>query len=138
RRSPHCHRTGAVAGGGGAAGEPWLPHPLGPSGAGRDRPPQHRDPPGPRRHPAPHPVDGARHHRMTSPRVTWPRRNARRPLGHVALADQRHESREFVMGLDVGLGREEVLALIRTALDEDLRYGPDVTTVATVPEDAVV
>ncbi|CCF62756.1 carboxylating nicotinate-nucleotide diphosphorylase [Nocardia cyriacigeorgica] len=42
------------------------------------------------------------------------------------------------MGLDVGLGREEVLALIRTALDEDLRYGPDVTTVATVPEDAVV
>ncbi|MBF6100280.1 carboxylating nicotinate-nucleotide diphosphorylase [Nocardia cyriacigeorgica] len=42
------------------------------------------------------------------------------------------------MGLDADLAREEVLALIRTALDEDLRYGPDVTTVATVPEDAVV
>ncbi|WP_375139442.1 nicotinate-nucleotide diphosphorylase, partial [Nocardia cyriacigeorgica] len=27
---------------------------------------------------------------------------------------------------------------MRTALDEDLRYGPDVTTMATVPEDAVV
>ncbi|NEW41479.1 carboxylating nicotinate-nucleotide diphosphorylase [Nocardia cyriacigeorgica] len=42
------------------------------------------------------------------------------------------------MGVDAGLAREEVLALIRTALDEDLRYGPDVTTMATVPEDAVV
>ncbi|MBF6439083.1 carboxylating nicotinate-nucleotide diphosphorylase [Nocardia cyriacigeorgica] len=42
------------------------------------------------------------------------------------------------MGLDAGLDREEVRTLIRTALDEDLRYGPDVTTVATVPEDAVV
>lgn len=28
---------------------------------------------------------------------------------------------------------EELLALIATALDEDLRYGPDVTTLATVP-----
>ncbi|CCQ16228.1 putative quinolinate phosphoribosyltransferase [Rhodococcus sp. AW25M09] len=36
-----------------------------------------------------------------------------------------------------GVDRGEVLALIRTALDEDLRYGPDITTVATVPEDAV-
>lgn len=31
----------------------------------------------------------------------------------------------------------EVAALIATALDEDLRYGPDVTTAATVPEGAV-
>ncbi|WP_244970993.1 carboxylating nicotinate-nucleotide diphosphorylase [Gordonia jinghuaiqii] len=33
---------------------------------------------------------------------------------------------------------DEVRALIRTALDEDLRYGPDVTTSSTVPEDATV
>ncbi|WP_439029155.1 carboxylating nicotinate-nucleotide diphosphorylase [Gordonia terrae] len=33
---------------------------------------------------------------------------------------------------------DEVRALIRTALDEDLRYGPDVTTASTVPADAVV
>lgn len=32
---------------------------------------------------------------------------------------------------------EELLALISTALDEDLRYGPDVTTLATVPAAAV-
>ncbi|MEE3852499.1 carboxylating nicotinate-nucleotide diphosphorylase [Gordonia sp. LSe1-13] len=32
---------------------------------------------------------------------------------------------------------DEVRTLIRTALDEDLRYGPDVTTAATVPADAV-
>ncbi|GAA1482950.1 carboxylating nicotinate-nucleotide diphosphorylase [Gordonia sinesedis] len=32
---------------------------------------------------------------------------------------------------------DEVRALIRTALDEDLRYGPDVTTVATVPAEVV-
>ncbi|QKT07542.1 carboxylating nicotinate-nucleotide diphosphorylase [Gordonia sp. X0973] len=32
---------------------------------------------------------------------------------------------------------DEVRALIRTALDEDLRYGPDVTSLATVPADAV-
>ncbi|EGD55902.1 carboxylating nicotinate-nucleotide diphosphorylase [Gordonia neofelifaecis] len=32
---------------------------------------------------------------------------------------------------------EEVIALIRTALLEDLRYGPDVTTLATVPADTV-
>lgn len=31
----------------------------------------------------------------------------------------------------------EALLVIRRALDEDLRYGPDVTTVATVPADAV-
>ncbi|QBJ94784.1 carboxylating nicotinate-nucleotide diphosphorylase [Rhodococcus sp. ABRD24] len=31
----------------------------------------------------------------------------------------------------------ETLALVRTALDEDLRYGPDVTSVATVPEGAI-
>ncbi|MDH6679501.1 nicotinate-nucleotide pyrophosphorylase (carboxylating) [Rhodococcus sp. LBL1] len=30
----------------------------------------------------------------------------------------------------------ETLALVRIALDEDLRYGPDVTSVATVPEGA--
>ncbi|MEV6280973.1 carboxylating nicotinate-nucleotide diphosphorylase [Nocardia sp. NPDC051832] len=42
------------------------------------------------------------------------------------------------MTLDPALNRDEVLALIRTALDEDLRYGPDVTTMATVPADAVV
>jgi nicotinate-nucleotide pyrophosphorylase (carboxylating) len=36
-----------------------------------------------------------------------------------------------------GVDRDEVLALIRTALDEDLRYGPDITTLATVPENAV-
>ncbi|MCX2753542.1 MULTISPECIES: carboxylating nicotinate-nucleotide diphosphorylase [unclassified Gordonia (in: high G+C Gram-positive bacteria)] len=33
---------------------------------------------------------------------------------------------------------DEVRALIRAALDEDLRYGPDVTTTSTVPADAVV
>lgn len=33
--------------------------------------------------------------------------------------------------------RGEVVRLIRTALDEDLRYGPDVTTEATVPAAAV-
>jgi nicotinate-nucleotide pyrophosphorylase (carboxylating) len=32
----------------------------------------------------------------------------------------------------------EAKALIIRALDEDLRYGPDVTTIATVPADAVV
>ena len=32
--------------------------------------------------------------------------------------------------------RVEALATIRRGLDEDLRYGPDVTTVATVPADA--
>ncbi len=43
------------------------------------------------------------------------------------------EARE---GLDFAV-TEELLALISTALDEDLRYGPDVTTLATVPADAV-
>lgn len=33
---------------------------------------------------------------------------------------------------------DEVRALIRTALDEDLRYGPDVTTASTVPAEATV
>ncbi len=33
---------------------------------------------------------------------------------------------------------DEIRALIRTALDEDLRYGPDVTTTSTVPAGAVV
>ncbi|MFF3570341.1 carboxylating nicotinate-nucleotide diphosphorylase [Nocardia jiangxiensis] len=42
------------------------------------------------------------------------------------------------MSLDPGLDREEIRTLIRTALDEDLRYGPDITTAATVPEQAVV
>ncbi|APE34146.1 nicotinate-nucleotide diphosphorylase (carboxylating) [Nocardia mangyaensis] len=41
------------------------------------------------------------------------------------------------MALDATLDRDEVLALIGTALEEDLRYGPDVTTVATVSADAV-
>jgi nicotinate-nucleotide pyrophosphorylase (carboxylating) len=42
------------------------------------------------------------------------------------------------MALDAGLDRDEVVRLIRTALDEDLRYGPDITTTATVPAGAVV
>lgn len=42
------------------------------------------------------------------------------------------------MDVNAGLDRDEVLAVIRAALDEDLRYGPDVTTAATVPADAVV
>ncbi|MFB8004516.1 carboxylating nicotinate-nucleotide diphosphorylase [Nocardia sp. NPDC056000] len=41
------------------------------------------------------------------------------------------------MTLDAGLDRDEVIALIRRALEEDLRYGPDITTAATVPADAV-
>lgn len=41
------------------------------------------------------------------------------------------------MALDAALDRDELLTLIRGALDEDLRYGPDVTTVATVPAAAV-
>jgi len=32
--------------------------------------------------------------------------------------------------------RDEALVTIRRGLDEDLRYGPDVTTIATVPADA--
>lgn len=42
------------------------------------------------------------------------------------------------MALDAGLDHAEVLAVVRTALGEDLRYGPDVTTTATVPADATV
>lgn len=42
------------------------------------------------------------------------------------------------MTLDPALDREELLTLIRTALREDLRYGPDITTTATVPADATV
>lgn len=36
-----------------------------------------------------------------------------------------------------GLDVEEVRALVTTALGEDLKYGPDVTTIATVSADAV-
>ncbi|MFG1784110.1 carboxylating nicotinate-nucleotide diphosphorylase [Rhodococcus oryzae] len=36
-----------------------------------------------------------------------------------------------------GLDRDEILTLVRVALGEDLRYGPDITSVATVPEGAV-
>ncbi|MDI9914145.1 carboxylating nicotinate-nucleotide diphosphorylase [Rhodococcus sp. IEGM 1379] len=39
--------------------------------------------------------------------------------------------------LPAALDRDEVLTLIRLALEEDLRYGPDITSVATVPADAV-
>lgn len=38
------------------------------------------------------------------------------------------------LGLEI---TDEVRTLIRTALDEDLRHGPDVTTAATVPADAM-
>ncbi|GAA4679297.1 carboxylating nicotinate-nucleotide diphosphorylase [Gordonia humi] len=40
-------------------------------------------------------------------------------------------SGELVLDVD-----EDLLALIRTALIEDLRYGPDITSLATVPDDA--
>ncbi|TQF73670.1 carboxylating nicotinate-nucleotide diphosphorylase [Rhodococcus spelaei] len=36
-----------------------------------------------------------------------------------------------------GLDRDEITTLVRVALDEDLRYGPDITSVATVPAGAV-
>lgn len=36
-----------------------------------------------------------------------------------------------------GLDRDEIRTLVRVALDEDLRYGPDVTSAATVPDTAV-
>ncbi|SNT21468.1 carboxylating nicotinate-nucleotide diphosphorylase [Rhodococcoides kyotonense] len=36
-----------------------------------------------------------------------------------------------------GLDPEEIRTLVRVALNEDLRFGPDVTTTATVPSDAV-
>lgn len=39
--------------------------------------------------------------------------------------------------LPAELDFDETRALVRRALDEDLRYGPDVTTDATVPADAV-
>lgn len=39
--------------------------------------------------------------------------------------------------LPAGLDVDETRALVRQALDEDLRYGPDATTDATVPADAV-
>ncbi|GAA5059198.1 carboxylating nicotinate-nucleotide diphosphorylase [Nocardia callitridis] len=42
------------------------------------------------------------------------------------------------MVLEPTLDRDETLRIIRTALDEDLRYGPDVTTAATVPLDTRV
>ncbi len=41
------------------------------------------------------------------------------------------------MALDDKLDLDDVHRVIRTALDEDLRYGPDVTSLATVPADAV-
>ncbi|MGH3950726.1 MAG: carboxylating nicotinate-nucleotide diphosphorylase [Pseudonocardiaceae bacterium] len=37
---------------------------------------------------------------------------------------------------DSGLDVDDVLRVVRTALDEDLHYGPDTTTEATVPADA--
>lgn len=40
--------------------------------------------------------------------------------------------------LPAGLDLDETRALVMRALDEDLRYGPDVTSDATVPADAVV
>lgn len=43
------------------------------------------------------------------------------------------EQKTLPAQLDVG----EVLTLIRLALDEDLRYGPDITSAATVPAEAV-
>jgi nicotinate-nucleotide pyrophosphorylase (carboxylating) len=39
--------------------------------------------------------------------------------------------------VDAGLEVADVLRLVDTALAEDLRYGPDATTAATVPADAV-
>lgn len=39
--------------------------------------------------------------------------------------------------LPAPLDRDELLTLVRLALDEDLRYGPDITSTATVPSDAV-
>ncbi|MGW4329554.1 carboxylating nicotinate-nucleotide diphosphorylase [Nocardia sp. NPDC004573] len=42
------------------------------------------------------------------------------------------------MALDAALDRDEVLRVVRAALEEDLRYGPDVTTAATVPADAAI
>lgn len=37
----------------------------------------------------------------------------------------------------MSIDHEDLMRVVRTALDEDLRYGPDATTEATVPEDAV-
>lgn len=45
-------------------------------------------------------------------------------------------TREAGHGPDPGFDMEAARALVRTALDEDLRYGPDVTSAATVPADA--
>ncbi|MGV9479099.1 carboxylating nicotinate-nucleotide diphosphorylase [Gordonia aichiensis] len=45
--------------------------------------------------------------------------------------------REVLGDLDLAI-TDEVRALIRTALDEDLRYGPDITTAATVPAGTTV
>jgi nicotinate-nucleotide pyrophosphorylase (carboxylating) len=36
-----------------------------------------------------------------------------------------------------GIDMDDLLRVVRTALAEDLRYGPDATTEATVPEDAI-
>ncbi|OZF45617.1 nicotinate-nucleotide diphosphorylase (carboxylating) [Rhodococcus sp. 14-2470-1b] len=38
--------------------------------------------------------------------------------------------------IEQGLDPDEIRSIVRTALAEDLRYGPDVTTTATVPADA--
>ncbi|PPI99280.1 nicotinate-nucleotide diphosphorylase (carboxylating) [Nocardia nova] len=43
-----------------------------------------------------------------------------------------------MMALDPQLDPGELRTLIRTALDEDLRYGPDITSAATVPAEATV
>ncbi|PPJ26121.1 nicotinate-nucleotide diphosphorylase (carboxylating) [Nocardia nova] len=43
-----------------------------------------------------------------------------------------------MMALDPRLDPGELRTLIRTALDEDLRYGPDITSAATVPAEATV
>lgn len=37
----------------------------------------------------------------------------------------------------MSIDHEDLMRVVRTALEEDLRYGPDATTEATVPEDAV-
>ncbi|NKY44096.1 carboxylating nicotinate-nucleotide diphosphorylase [Nocardia cerradoensis] len=43
-----------------------------------------------------------------------------------------------MMALDPQLDPGELRTLIRTVLDEDLRYGPDITSAATVPAEATV
>src|SRR5262245_14963372 len=60
----------------------------------------------------------------------------------------REQNRPFARchGESVGQGgrgggmidQDDLLRVVKTALEEDLRYGPDATTAATVPADAVV